>query len=211
MRREATTHAGSDRELAKGFANTRGRPWATLRRTVYHAKQCSDAQPCAVAPVRGRPLRPRRESAAFRPLRQRAAVAPLPLVVRLPIRVTVPVKVSLPSPFASSTPVIRPPPLSPSKLPRPLTTSQSLRCFTSGGVEVKVIVRVPPEHRNILVTKSVSGSFLSPNRPPAQKAESPMVDPERTSPVVSPLALGGARCVLIRIGSSLPAVVPPKS
>jgi hypothetical protein len=52
MRREATTHAGSDRELAKGFANTRGRPWATLRRTVYHAKQCSDAQGDAEAQPR---------------------------------------------------------------------------------------------------------------------------------------------------------------
>jgi hypothetical protein len=100
-------------------------------------------------------------------------------------------------------------------------TSQSLRCFTSGGVEVKVIVRVPPEHRNILVTKSLPGSFLSPNRPPTQNAESPMVDPERTSPVVSPLALTGARCVLIRIGSppslalvsvsSSPAAVPASS
>ena len=30
-----------------------------------------------------------------------------------------------------------------------------------------------------------------------------MVDPERTSPVDSPLALTGARCVLIRIGSPL--------
>ena len=41
MRREATTHAGSDRELAKGFANSRGRPWATQRWTVDDAKQCS--------------------------------------------------------------------------------------------------------------------------------------------------------------------------
>src|SRR5215217_3429763 len=41
----------------------------------------------------------------------------------------------------------------------------------------------------------------------AQKAESPMVDPERTSPDVLPCALGGARCVLIRIGSLLSAAV----
>lgn len=52
MRHEATTHARSDRELAKGFANSRGRPWATLRRTVNHAKQCSDAQGDAEAQPR---------------------------------------------------------------------------------------------------------------------------------------------------------------
>jgi hypothetical protein len=52
MRREATTHAGSDRELAGGFANSRGRPWATLRRTVDDAKQCSDAQGDAEAQPR---------------------------------------------------------------------------------------------------------------------------------------------------------------
>jgi hypothetical protein len=44
MRREATTHAGSERELAKRLANSRGRPRATLRRTVDDAKQRSDAQ-----------------------------------------------------------------------------------------------------------------------------------------------------------------------
>jgi hypothetical protein len=52
MRREATTHAGSDRELAKGFANSRGRPRATLRRTVDHAKQGPDAQGDAEAQPR---------------------------------------------------------------------------------------------------------------------------------------------------------------
>jgi hypothetical protein len=52
MRREATTHAGSDREQAKGFANSRGRPWATLRRTVDHAKQGPDAQGDAEAQPR---------------------------------------------------------------------------------------------------------------------------------------------------------------
>jgi hypothetical protein len=52
MRREATTHAGSDRELAKGFANSRVRPRATLRRTSDDAKQCSDAQGDAEAQPR---------------------------------------------------------------------------------------------------------------------------------------------------------------
>src|SRR5829696_6428879 len=154
-------------------------------------------------------------------MRQRAATAPPPPAIHATVpgkasarvrrrgwagrgvgrrpgyRVTVPVKVSRPPPSLDSAPVIRPPPPSPSKLPRPFTTSQSLRCFTSGGVDVKATVRVPPEHRNILVTKSLPGSFLSPNRPPTQKAESPRVDPVRTSPVVSPFALTGARCVLI--------------
>ena len=122
----------------------------------------------------------------------------------------------------SSTPLIRPPPLSPSKPARPFTTFQSLRCFTPGGVEVKVIVRVPSGQRNDLITDLFVGSTgPSMNFPPAQKAESPMVDPERTSPVDSPLALRGARCVLIRIGSPLsltlvpvsspPAVVPASS
>jgi hypothetical protein len=137
-------------------------------------------------------------------------------------RVTVPVKVSRPPPpLDSSTPLIRPPPLSPSKRLKPFTTFQSLRCFTPGGVEMKVIVRVPPGQRKDFTTDR-RGGFTGPSRnfPPAQKAESPMVDPERTSPVDSPLALRGARCVLIRIGSppslalvpvsSLPAVVPVK-
>jgi hypothetical protein len=44
--------------------------------------------------------------------------------------------------------------------------------------------------------------------PPAQKAESPMVDPERTSPNVSPLALRRATCVLIRITSLSDALRP---
>ena len=120
-------------------------------------------------------------------------------------RVTVPVKVSRPPPrLESSTPLIRPPPLSPSKRPTPITTFQSLRCSTSGGVEVKVIVRVPPGQRNDLSTVRLgSCRALSRNFPPAQKAESPMVDPERTSPVDSPCALRGAKRVLIRIGSPL--------
>ena len=72
------------------------------------------------APVRGRPLRPRPRECCFSYVataRGDGATA----AGRTPAyRVTVPVKVSLPSrKFASSTPVIRPPPLSPSKLPRP--------------------------------------------------------------------------------------------
>jgi hypothetical protein len=136
-----------------------------------------------------------------------------PAVEAPPYRVTVPVKVSRPSPtFDSSTALIRPPPLSPSKRPRPFTTFQSLRCFTPGGVEVKVIVRVPPGQRNDLTTNRCGGSTgPSMNFPPAQRAESPMVDPARTSPVVSPLALRGATCVLIRIGSPLSLALAPGS
>jgi hypothetical protein len=44
MRREATTHACSQRKVAKRLANSRGRPRTTLRRTVDHTKQRSDAQ-----------------------------------------------------------------------------------------------------------------------------------------------------------------------
>jgi hypothetical protein len=124
--------------------------------------------------------------------------------------------------FRLEHPLIRPPPLSPSKRPRPFTTFQSLLCFTPGGVEVKVIDRAPPGQRNDLIT-DLSGGSTGPSMkfPPAQKAESPLVDPERTSPVDSPLALRGAKCVLIRIGSppclalapgsSPPAVVPASS
>ena len=99
-------------------------------------------------------------------------------------RVTVPVKVSRPSPILdSNTALIRPPPLSPSKRPRPFTTFQSLLCFRPGCVGLKVIVRVPRGQRKVFTT-NLSGGFPGPstNLPPAQKAESPMVDPERTSP-----------------------------
>src|SRR5215211_3677752 len=126
-----------------------------------------------------------------------------------PYRVSVPVKVSRPSPRPdSSTPLMRPPPRRPSRRPRPFTTFQSLVCFTPGGVAVKVIVRVPPGQRNDLSTNRL-GITTGPsmNVPRAQKAESPMVDPDRTSPDVLPRALGGARCVLIRIGSLLSAAV----
>jgi len=113
----------------------------------------------------------------------------------------------------SDTALIRPPPLSPLKLARPFTTSQSLRCSTSGGVEAKVIVRVPSEQRNVLTTDPLEALGPSANVPPPQKAESPMVDPERTSPFDSCCALGGARRVLIGTGSVLslaaPVVVPP--
>jgi hypothetical protein len=66
----------------------------------------------------------------------------------------------------------------------------------------EVIVRLPSGQRKILSTES-SGGFLGPSMkvPPVQKAEVPMVDPERTSPTVSSLSLRGATCVLIRIGS----------
>ena len=47
------------------------------------------------------------------------------------------------------TALIRPPPLSPSKPTRPFTTFQSPRCFTPGGVTVKLIVRVPSGQRNV--------------------------------------------------------------
>ena len=97
-------------------------------------------------------------------------------------RVTVPVKVYRPSPtFDSDTALMRPLPLSPSTLPRPFTTFQSLLCFTPGSVALKVIRGVPPEQRKLLTTDP-SGGFVGPsmNSPPAQKAESPMVDPEST-------------------------------
>src|SRR5215203_3248053 len=109
-------------------------------------------------------------------------------------RVTVPVKVSRPPPRREkSTPFIRPPPLSPSKRPTPITTFQSLRCFTPGGVEMKEIVRVPPGQRNDLSTERL-GAWTAPSRnfPPAQNADSPMVDLESTSPDDSPSALRGA-------------------
>src|SRR5947208_142547 len=84
-------------------------------------------------------------------------------------RMTVPVNVSRPPPrlVDSSTPLIRPPPLSPSKRLRPFTIFQTLRCFTPGGVEMKVIVRVPPGQRNDLSTDR-RGGFTGPstNFPP---------------------------------------------
>ena len=51
-----------------------------------------------------------------------------------------------------------------------------------------MIVRVPPGQWNVLTTDSSTGgsSATSLNLPPAQKAESPMVDPGRTSPNDSP-------------------------
>jgi hypothetical protein len=130
------------------------------------------------------------------PSREKRAPSTCPVFRTPGYRVTVPVKVSRPSPRPdSNTALIRPPPLSPSKRPRPFTTFQSPLCFRPGCVVVKVIIRVPPEQRKLTTVSSGGFSGPSMNLPPAQKAESPMVDPERTSPVVSPLALRGAACV----------------
>ena len=86
---------------------------------------------------------------------------------------------------------IVPPPRTPSKLPVPLTTSQTALWTGDSCVGEKRICKRPPGQWNVV---RIVGPVLRPLvLPPGQNADSPMRDPLRTSPVWCTYSLGDAR------------------
>ena len=135
-RRRAAAHGA----LPPGLSRRRRRDGAVLprrraRRRIRgprRARRAPRVPPGLLRRLRPGPRRAQRRGRQPQPLShgRRRRTPP-----RAAYRVTVPVKVSRPPPggSGSSTPLIRPPPLSPSNPTRPFTTFQSLRCSTPGG------------------------------------------------------------------------------